>query len=186
LAEKLEVDTQEIDHSISYYENKEHLVEIGKSKGAMPSEHEEEALSYLEEQAGSLGRRVVTEEEHEKLVDLSLRLEKLREKEKHLKSAEKDFEARRNIAEGMKQLENKVEHRETNGKIKGHRKPVSCASLRGTCRSKGLSKKGCGTTLPLRCKRKRKGVIERAAKEKKSGLPDLPSLPSLPALGSMD
>lgn len=144
----------------------------------MPSEHEEEALSYLEEQAGALGRRVVTEEEHEKLVDLSLRLEKLRQKEKHLKETEQDFEARHNIAENMKQLENKVEHRETNGKIKGHGKPVSCASLRGTCRRKGLSREGCKSTLPLRCKRKRKGVIERA-KRKASLLPSLPGFPTV-------
>jgi hypothetical protein len=173
LAEKLEVDPQEIDHSISYYENKEHLQEIGKSKGALPSEHEPEALSYLEEQAGSLGRRVVTEEEHEKLVDLSLRLEKLKEREKHLKTAEKDFEARRNIAESMKQLEKKVEHRETNGKIKGHKKgkkerKVSCRGLMIRCRKGGLSAKRCQRIMPFHCRKKGKKTMR---------LPEMPGMP---------
>jgi hypothetical protein len=38
-----------------------------------------EALSHLEEEAAQIGRRVVTEEEHDKLLDLAFRLEKLKE-----------------------------------------------------------------------------------------------------------
>jgi len=124
-----------------------------------------EALSYLEEQAHDLGRRVVTEEEHTKLIDLALRLEKLKEREKRLKSGELDLEARKNILDKTQKLEKVITHREANGKILKHRKKkakrISCFSrFYAKCRKSG-TREQCRTLTKKLCRRKkRKGTME--------------------------
>jgi hypothetical protein len=95
-----------------------------------------EALGYLEQMANELGRRVVTEDEHSKLVDIELRLEKLREKEKRVKEAEKDIEARKRLLNSAEQLKSKIEHREVSEKVSKHKKGAKRVS--GTCKARFL------------------------------------------------
>jgi hypothetical protein len=52
-----------------------------------------EALAYLEQLANDVGRRIVTEEEHNKLLDLERKLDLVKEREKKLEVVKSHLEA---------------------------------------------------------------------------------------------
>lgn len=197
-----------------------------------------EELSYLEKQAGAIGRRVVTEEEQEKLVDLAVGLEKLKEAEKQLKERkarreappevkthklrgtlepmleaarvkqldkfeeqgedwQKIFAQKKKVKGELKELDQQINHRETNGKMQGHKKgkktnKMSCFAVMNKCLERGLSAKECKSLArPPLCKkaergaRKTKAYHERAhrrmpkPKKQPSLLPSLPGFPTV-------
>jgi len=92
-ASKYGIDLYEIDDSITYYENKAHLEDLGKrlSMGEQISDEEAERLTLveLEKEAAELGRRVVTPREHDELLDLKRMQEQVREKIRKLTEREK-------------------------------------------------------------------------------------------------
>ena len=51
-----------------------------------------ETLSYVEQMAHDLGLRVVSEADHDKLIDIELRVSRIKEKEKKLKALKEELE----------------------------------------------------------------------------------------------
>ncbi len=106
-----------------------------------------EALSYVEQMAGELGRRVVTEEEHDRLIDLELRLEKLRAKEKKIAVSQEDLEARR---KELSEIQTKAS---TLGETVVHRE-VKEAPLHKAERKRPLKPQDCRALAIRKCLKK--------------------------------
>jgi hypothetical protein len=154
-------------------------------------EHHPEAIAFLEQQAAELGRRVVTDEEHGKLVDLERKLEQLKRKEKKLSETEKALSLRE-IRSRSAQLEKKIEKREKPemyelGKLKRFqvmhkKKPEQPAKTATTQKHKGcyIPKTKCARSLWMACKKRKIGcpkcqrLIEISCRKKRGGFPKFP------------
>jgi hypothetical protein len=126
-------------------------------------EHHPEAIAFLEQQAAELGRRVVTDEEHGKLVDLERRLEQLKAKEKKLSEKEKLLSLR-DIQSKTEKLEEKIEKREKPEKpykpkvARCYIPKTKCArSLWAACKKRKISCPKCQRLIQISCRKKRGG-----------------------------
>jgi hypothetical protein len=155
------------------------------------AEHQPEALAFLEQQAAELGRRVVTDEEHGKLVDLERKLDQLKRKEKKLSETEKALSLRE-IRSRSAQLEKKIEKREKPemyelGKLKRFqvmhkKKPEQPAPTSTTQKHKGcyIPKTKCARSLWAACKKRKIGcpkcqrLIQISCRKKRGGFPKFP------------
>ncbi len=88
LIEKYGLDVQEIDDTLTYDENKQHLQELAHQPSAT---QEQEQLAYLEQMAREVGRSVVTEEQARKLVDLERRLMHVQTREEKIEALKKSL-----------------------------------------------------------------------------------------------
>jgi hypothetical protein len=181
----------EIDDTLTYAENKNHLLELAGSEGISDKRAGEEALADLERQAADFGRRVITDKEHEDLVELKRLQDQLRAKAKKLTEREKRLSLQQ-IEKKAEKLEEKIEKREKPeqyelGKLKrfqqvGKKKPEQPAKTTTTQKHKGcyIPKTKCARSLWMACRKRKIGcpkcqrLIQISCRKKRGGFPKFP------------
>lgn len=173
----------EIDDTLTYAENKKHLQELAGGEGITEERVTEAALADLERTAADLKRRVITEKEHEDLVELKRLQDQLRAKVRKLSEREKLLQLR-SIEKKAEKLEEKIERREKpemyelgklkrfdiphkkgpkpppetpKAKVKGCYIPKKpCArSLWAACKKRGIKCSKCQKLIEISCRKKR-------------------------------